>query len=228
MNDYSGRNVVVTGGRGALGSALVNLLVERGARCFVPSRSPSTDDNDRPGVAVVDSIDLSDEHSAVSFFAQVPALWGSFHVAGGFAMGGIEDTSGEMFNELLQRNAFTAFISCREAIRAMRLTGEGGRIVNVVARPVLVPTAQLGAYAASKAAVAALTTSLAEEVASEGIFINAVAPSIMNTPANRAAMPDAKHADWPQVEQVAQVMADLGSPRNAVARGAIVPVYGRT
>jgi NAD(P)-dependent dehydrogenase (short-subunit alcohol dehydrogenase family) len=84
------------------------------------------------------------------------------------------------------------------------------------------------AYAASKAAVAALTAALAEEVAKAGILVNAVAPSIMDTPANRAAMPKADHALWPKVEEVAATVVFLSSPENKVTRGAIVPVYGKS
>lgn len=84
------------------------------------------------------------------------------------------------------------------------------------------------AYTASKAAVAALTVALSEEVAKEGILVNAVAPSIMDTPANRAAMPNANHAAWPNVEEVAATILFLASPENKVTRGAIVPVYGRS
>ena len=84
------------------------------------------------------------------------------------------------------------------------------------------------AYTASKAAVAALTVALSEEVAKEGILVNAVAPSIMDTPANRAAMPNANHATWPKVEEVAATILFLASPDNKVTRGAIVPVYGRS
>jgi NAD(P)-dependent dehydrogenase (short-subunit alcohol dehydrogenase family) len=84
------------------------------------------------------------------------------------------------------------------------------------------------AYAASKAAVAALTVALAEEVAKDGVLINAVAPSIMDTPANRAAMPKADFAAWPKVEEVAATILFLASPENKVTRGSIVPVYGKS
>jgi NAD(P)-dependent dehydrogenase (short-subunit alcohol dehydrogenase family) len=86
----------------------------------------------------------------------------------------------------------------------------------------------MAAYAASKAAVAALTVALAEEVAKDGILVNAVAPSIMDTRTNRAAMPKADYAVWPKVEEVAATIAFLASPNNAVTRGAIVPVYGKS
>ncbi len=88
--------------------------------------------------------------------------------------------------------------------------------------------AGMSAYAASKAAVAALTVALAEEVAEQGILVNAVAPSILDTPENRASMPKANQAAWPKVEEVAATMLFLASPENRVTRGAIVPVYGRT
>src|SRR5205085_11686681 len=102
--------------------------------------------------------------------------------------------------------------------------------VNVAARPALEwrQGANMTAYTASKAGVAALTAALAEEVVKRGILVNAVAPSIMDTPANRKAMPKADHAAWPKVEEVAATIAFLASPDNKVTRGAIVPVYGRS
>jgi NAD(P)-dependent dehydrogenase (short-subunit alcohol dehydrogenase family) len=86
----------------------------------------------------------------------------------------------------------------------------------------------MAAYTASKAAVAALTAALAEEVAKGGILVNAVAPSIMDTPANRQAMPKADFSLWPKVEEVAATILFLASPENRVTRGAVVPVYGRS
>jgi len=84
------------------------------------------------------------------------------------------------------------------------------------------------AYTATKAGLVGLTQALAEEVAQDGILVNAVAPSIMDTPANRAAMPKADFAAWPKVEEVAATILFLASPGNAVTRGAIVPVYGKS
>ena len=113
---------------------------------------------------------------------------------------------------------------------AITRTGAGGRIVNVAARPGLEwrTGAGMAAYTASKAAVAALTVALAEEVAKAGILVNAVAPSIMDTAANRQDMPNADHALWPKVEEVAATICFLASPENRVTRGAVVPVYGRS
>ena len=111
----------------------------------------------------------------------------------------------------------------------MRASG-GGRIVNVAARPALEPRtgAGMSAYTASKAAVAALTAALGEELAKDNILVNAIAPSILDTPANRQAMPKANYDLWPKVEEVAATIAFLASPENVVTRSAIVPVYGRS
>jgi NAD(P)-dependent dehydrogenase (short-subunit alcohol dehydrogenase family) len=104
----------------------------------------------------------------------------------------------------------------------------GGRIVNVAARPAVIPTAGLAAYAPSKAAVASLTLTLSEELAPERIWVNAVLPSLMDTPPNRAAMPKADFSKWPKVADVAATIAFLASPQNTVTRGALVPAHGQT
>src|SRR5205823_10253322 len=127
-------------------------------------------------------------------------------------------------------NAVTCFLCCREAVRKMRSAPDshGGRIVNVASKPAVVPAAGLSAYAASKAAVANLTLGLSEELAAERIWVNAVLPSIMDTPANRQAMPKADFDKWPKVQEVAATIAFLASPQNSTSRGALVPVYGRS
>ena len=116
------------------------------------------------------------------------------------------------------------------AVNAMRPTGAGGRIVNVATRPALEWRAGAGmvAYTASKAAVAALTVALAEEVVKADILVNAIAPSTMDTAANRKAMPKADFSAWTKVEDVAATILFLASPENKVTRGGIVPVYGRS
>jgi NAD(P)-dependent dehydrogenase (short-subunit alcohol dehydrogenase family) len=145
-------------------------------------------------------------------------------------MAPIENTSKDDFLAQLSTNALTCFLCCREAVRIMKSRGAGGRIVNVAARPALFPELGAGmvAYTAAKAAVAAITQSLAAEVAASGILVNAVVPSIMDTPANRKAMPAANHDAWPKTHQVASTIAFLVSPDNTVTRAALVPVYGRS
>jgi NAD(P)-dependent dehydrogenase (short-subunit alcohol dehydrogenase family) len=181
---------------------------------------------DHDAVRVHEGLDLSKEADVTRLYGATSALYASVHIAGGFAMGPVSDTSLETWEHLMRMNATTCFLCCREAVRT--LGGGEGRIVNVAARPALVPTAQMSAYAASKAAVAALTGSLAEELAESGVWVNAIVPSIIDTAANRAAMPDADHAAWPTPEQIAETVAFLASPQNAVTRGALVPVYGKS
>ena len=142
----------------------------------------------------------------------------------------IAETSLADFRRMIETNAVTCFLCCREGVRRMRSTpgNPGGRIVNVAAKAALIPTGGLSAYSASKAAVANLTLGLAEELAAECIWVNAVLPSIMDTPANRLAMPDADFTKWPKVEDVAATIAFLASPQNTATRGALVPVYGQS
>jgi NAD(P)-dependent dehydrogenase (short-subunit alcohol dehydrogenase family) len=176
------------------------------------------------------NVDLSDSAKVEAFYAQVPALWGSIHLAGGFTMAPVEKIESASFAEMMDTNARTTFLCSRAAIRSMLASGTSGRIVNVTARAGLDPRRGAGmvAYTASKAAVAAMTVALAEEVVRDGILVNAVAPSTMDTPANRQAMPKADHAAWPKVEEVAAAIVFLASPDNRVTRGDIMPVYGRS
>ncbi|HEY8430602.1 MAG TPA: SDR family NAD(P)-dependent oxidoreductase [Sandaracinaceae bacterium] len=232
MGDFANRHVVVTGGAGALGGAVVRALVERGAICHVPVHEPKELDRfpfrDHPRVTVRAGLDLTVESTVQRYYTELPDLWASVHLAGGFAMKPIAETTLEDFLRLMNTNAVTCFLACREAARKLREGGRGGRIVNVAAKPALSPTGGMAAYAASKAVVVSLTQSLAEELAPEGIYVNAVAPSIMDTPRNRADMPRADHSRWPKVEEVAAAVLFLASPESTVARGAIVPVYGRS
>lgn len=230
MSDFAGKHVVVTGGSGALGRAVVDLLLRRGAQVHVPcvESEPPPSVAGRDGVRAVGDVDMTDATSVASFYAGVPELWASIQIAGGFRMAALEDTSVDDLRFLLELNVVTCFNACREAVIAMR--GRGGRIVNVAARPAISPLQGAGvvAYAASKSAVATLTQALGEEVAGQNILVNAIVPSIIDTPANRAAMPDAKHEDWATVEELAQTIVHLASADNHVVRSALVPVFGRT
>jgi NAD(P)-dependent dehydrogenase (short-subunit alcohol dehydrogenase family) len=231
--DYQGRTVVITGGTGGLGTAVVAALTAAGAVCHVPYRHEADAQTLRqrghPQVTLHAQIDLTDEDAVGRLYAQIPNLWASIHLAGGFAPSRIAAAGKSVLAGQLDINLMTCYLCCRSAVVAMATNSAGGRIVNVAARPALEWRSGTGmtAYAASKAAVAALTVALAEEVAKDNILVNAVAPSILDTPANRQAMPKADHATWPKVEEVAQTILFLASPANKVTRGAVVPVYGR-
>lgn len=224
-SEFSGRNVVVTGATGELGAAVARQLLDAGATVHAPVRDPAKAD---PLFRAVLVPDLTDESAVAAFYEGLPPLWASIHCAGGFAMARIDDTTLGDLRKMLDMNTVSAFLCSREAIKEMR--GRGGRIVNVAAQPGVEPRRGSGmaAYAASKAAVAAITLSLAEEVAAEGIWVNAVVPSIMDTEANRRAMPKADHAKWPKLEEVAATILFLASPQNSATRAALVPVYGRS
>jgi NAD(P)-dependent dehydrogenase (short-subunit alcohol dehydrogenase family) len=232
--DFTDHHVLVTGGTGALGAAVVGSLLAAGAFCHVPCRPGREADEfahrGHPRLSLVSSATLADEGAVTGVFSALPELWASIHLAGGFAYGAIGNTSFAELKRQLEMNFVTCFLCCRAAVEAMRRGTRGGRIVNVAARPALEwrTGANMTAYAASKAAVAALTTALAEEVVKHGILVNAVAPSILDTPANRRDMPKADFGNWPKVEEVASTILFLASSDNASTRGAIVPVYGRS
>jgi NAD(P)-dependent dehydrogenase (short-subunit alcohol dehydrogenase family) len=230
--DFRDRHIVVTGGAGALGTAVVTALIEAGAVCHVPCFDEAEAKRfrlrDHKQVVLTVTGNLADEAAITGLYNGIAALWASIHIAGGFAAGPLTETSVATIRQQIDMNLVSCILCCRAAIKAM--AGGGGRIVNVAARPALEWRSGAGmtAYTASKAAVAAFTAALAEEVAKAGILVNAVAPSIMDTPANRQAMPKADFALWPKLEEVAATIVFLASPDNRVTRGGIVPVYGKS
>ncbi len=223
--------IVVTGATGALGASVVEVLLERGATVHLPMVEAELPKHlawrDNPRVRAAPKVSLDDEAHVAAFYASVPDLWASIHLVGGFAMAKVADTSLADFEKQWRLNTVTCFLACREAVKAIRKTGNGGRIVNVAARPVQVPTPGMIAYVTSKAGVASITQTLAAEVLAENILVNAVLPSTIDTPANRASMPKADFAVWPKPAQLAQTIAFLSSPENALTTGTLVPVYGR-
>lgn len=230
---FQDRHVVITGGTGALGIAVTGALLDAGAVCHVPYRSE--DEAQRfphrahKNVSLTALGDLADETAVNKYYDGIARLWASIHIAGGFAFAPIEKSDKALLMGQIESNLVSSYLTCRAAVAAFRRASGGGRIVNVAARHALEPRlgANATAYAAAKAGVAALTQALAEEVVKDGILVNAVAPSIMDTPANRKSMPNADYATWPKVEEVAATILFLASPQNAVTRGAVVPVYGK-
>jgi NAD(P)-dependent dehydrogenase (short-subunit alcohol dehydrogenase family) len=229
--DFHDRHIVITGGAGALGTALVGALIEAGATCHVPCMDEAEAQRfalrANKQVKLVVTGSLSDEAAVSRLYQPISPLWASIHLAGGFAAGALRETSAATIHQQIDMNLMSCLLCCRAAVTAM---AGGGRIVNVAARAALEWRSGAGmvAYTASKAAVAALTAALAEEVAKDGILVNAVAPSIMDTAANRKSMPKADYDLWPKVEEVAATIMFLASPDNRVTRGAVVPVYGKS
>lgn len=228
---FTDRHVVVTGGTGALGQAVVSLLIAAGAICHVPSHRPldNAPDDKTGRLHIVPGMDLSEAASVDEFYGTLPSLWASIHLAGGFAMAPLGDTTQTDFRHMFEMNAMTTFLCCRAAVRVMRKTQTGGRIVNVAARPALEPRkgAHMAAYATAKAAVMALTQALAEELKGDHILVNAIAPSTIDTPANRMAMPKADPTKWLAPEAAAETILHLASPANMEISGAVLPLYAR-
>lgn len=239
QGEFSGCHVVITGGCGALGTVVVAALLNEGAMCYVPNYGAEELEGwaprNHPNLTVVEGIDLTEEIHVRRFYQEVPPLWASIHLAGGFRMARLENTSADEFAHQFRLNALTCFLCCRESVASIRRRiseipagTTGGRVVNAAARPALEPRsgASMVAYTSSKAAVAAMTLALSEELAAERIWVNAVAPSILDTPANRESMPAAPHASWPSVTDVAKTIVQLASPGNGCVRGGVVPAYG--
>jgi NAD(P)-dependent dehydrogenase (short-subunit alcohol dehydrogenase family) len=203
----------VTGAAGALGGGVLAVLRAQGATTII--------------APTIDEVKLDDEKAVEALYAGIPELWASIHLVGGFAMAPITDTTLADFEKQWRMNTVTCFLTCREAVRTMRKSGHGGRIVNVAARPVIAPTGGMIAYVASKAGVASITQSLAAELVNDRILVNAVLPSTIDTPANRAAMPKADFDRWPKPAELGEAIAFLASPANTVTSGTLLPVFGK-
>ncbi len=219
--------MVVTGSAGGLGPAVVDALLAAGAICHLPLRGGGDGARQETGLVSVAGVELTDEAEVRAFYASRPPLWASVHLAGGFRAAPILETSLAELRAQVDQNLTTAFLCCREAARNLRAGGAGGRIANVGSRAAAVPAGGAVAYTVAKAGVAALTEALADELRGDGILVNAVVPSIIDTPANRAAMPSADHARWPKPAEIAAALTWLISPGNRLTSGALVPVYGR-
>jgi NAD(P)-dependent dehydrogenase (short-subunit alcohol dehydrogenase family) len=233
---FTNKHIIITGGTGGLGQAVVGKLLEAGASCSIPCFDESELENfeheSHENLYIQIEVDLTDEETTRDFYSKAieenGTLWGSVHIAGGFGMGGIDDITKDDFMKQINMNLVSCFNACKTATGHMH--NGGGRIVNIASRPGLEPRQGAGMipYTVSKAGVAALTQSLAAEVVEDDILVNAVAPSTIDTPANRDSMPEADFNKWPTPEEIANQILYLISAENTVTRGAIATVYGKS
>ena len=227
-NQLIHRRVIVTGGLGALGRQVGVELSARGAHVALVDRVASVAPE---GVeAVFGEVDLGDANSTANAFRQIAERLGGVdalvNIAGGFAWETLESGSIETWDRLYAMNVRTAVIASREILPYL-MREKSARIVNVGALAALKAGVGMGAYAASKAGVARLTEALAEELKDRQVTVNAVLPSIIDTPANRADMPDADTSRWVATDKLAAVIAFLLSDDASAVTGACLPVAGR-
>lgn len=227
------RSAIVTGGTGGLGSAVVGRLLDDGWRVVVPwivedelERVP-----DRDGLVLVQA-DLFDPDAVASVVAlgadsgKAP-LRGVVNLVGGFAMGGrVHETPIDEFEEQFRRNLRPTYLVTAAAVPHLLSSG-GGAIVCVGTRAALQPFPGAAGYISSKAAVIAFAQAVASEYKNDGIRCNAILPSVIDTPGNRASMPKADFEKWVKPAQIAGVIANLLNDDTSPTSGAAIPVYGR-
>jgi NAD(P)-dependent dehydrogenase (short-subunit alcohol dehydrogenase family) len=220
MSNFDGQSVVVTGAAGALGRGVADAFVAVGAKVT----GIDIIDLDAPFTTLkADLVDPAGAQSAVDQIGPIDVL---ANVAGGFAMGdSIAETSDETWNFMFDLNARTVLNMARAVVPGMRERGRG-KIVNIGARAGLRGAGAMGAYSASKSVVIRLTESLADELKGDGINVNCILPSIIDTERNRADMPNADFSTWVTPEAMAKVVIFLASSAADPIHGAALPVEG--
>ena len=220
--DLAGKRVVITGAGGALGRAVAERAAQYGAHCILvdlafPPGAPA-------GERYV--VDLSDRDATATSLAAIGPVDALFNVAGGFAMGeNAWEADADVWDSMFTINVRTLQNAVRAVVPGMLERGRGA-IVNVGALGAQKGLAQMSSYCAAKSTVMRLTESLSAELRERGINVNAVLPSLIDTPRNRGDMPGADHSRWVRPEDLANVICFLGSDAARAVHGALVPVTG--
>jgi NAD(P)-dependent dehydrogenase (short-subunit alcohol dehydrogenase family) len=224
----TGRIFAITGAAGVLGSAVAKAAAAQGHRLALidhNSHCPGPD-----GAFVLTGVDLTDAVQVGTAFDAIAAEMGGIdvllNIAGGFRWQTLEDGDPRTWSTMHSLNLLSAANACRAAVPLLKRSA-AGRIVNVGAAAAMRAAAGMGPYAASKAGVHALTQSLAEELKAHRVTVNAVLPSIIDTPTNRDDMPDADFSAWVSPDDLAAVILFLASEAASAVTGALVPVTGR-
>jgi len=236
VSDLSGRVVVITGATGHLGRAVVSAFLDAGSHVAAPYRGEAGANALRESFAsagdrlTLEAADPRDETSMSQFAESIVRRFGRIDalaaLAGGFAGGAVADTPVDAIRALFEQNVVTAYATIRGVLPHMRARAYG-RIVCVAARPALRGAKNTAGYSIAKTGVVRFVESLAEEVKEEGITVNAVLPSTIDHPVNRANMPKADPKKWVQPEELAAAILFLCSPEASGVTGAAIPVFGR-
>jgi len=237
MSDkFEGKVVLVAGGTGGLGRAVSLAFLEEGAKVVATYRKQEEFDalKGRAGAngARLDgnSVDVTDELPVRQLIEKILAKHGRLdalvNTVGGYAAGAtLWELETKVFDQMLELNLRSGYALSRAAVRAMLKQGRGA-IVNVASKAALDHAAGAAAYAASKAAAVAMLDSLAADIRGTGVRVNTILPSIIDTEANRKAMPNADFRKWPKPEDIARVILFLCTEEAKVIHGAAIPVYG--
>jgi len=223
MSDLDGRTVIVAGTSGALGSGLATAFTAAGAQVVGVDRA-APDDRARVDGVRYEVADLTDDAHVAAVLDGVDSPWAVVSTVGGFApKSSIAELDPEELDVQLTLNLMTAAVLTKHALRVMKPAGEG-RVVLTASRAASDTKGNGFAYSVSKLGVLHLVRMASEEVAGTGITVNAVVPSIIDTPANRAAMPDSDHDRWPKIADLARAYLYLASPLSTPVNGAALPV----
>ena len=224
--NMDGRVVLITGAKGGLGSFVTERFLAAGATVVGTSRSIRQSDFPNPKFTAM-PVDFSDAAAVQGLVDQIISKFGKLdvlaHVMGGFAAGAVAETDDKTWKQMLDLNLISAFYALRSVVPSMR-KAKYGRIVAVGSLAATEPHAALGAYVASKMAMAALVRTVAMENADANITANVVLPGTMDTPANRASMPSADFSKWVQPNDVASLILTLADESSGLITGTLVPV----
>lgn len=234
MSQFENQVVVVTGAAGNLGAAVANAFAAQGAHIVAIDRSTETMEKLFPTLAgtpnhlLVEGINLMDDEAIQRVAKNIDARFGRVDVlvntVGGYRAGTpVHETPLASWHFMLELNAGTVYSACHAILPIMLKNGHG-HIINTSAKAGLAGSANHSAYSASKSAVMRLTESLAAEYKDRGITVNTVMPATIDTPQNRAAMPNADFSKWTTPEQIAAVITFLASDAGSIITGAHIPV----
>jgi NAD(P)-dependent dehydrogenase (short-subunit alcohol dehydrogenase family) len=236
MAAFEGKVVLVTGATGNLGQVVARKFAAQGAKLALVARN--ADDlkalaDELGGETMTEAADLGDPESVDALVKRIEARFGGIdvlaHTVGGYAAGKpVHETGIDVLEKVINLNVRPVFVTCGRVAKSMVERGQGGKIAVVLAKSALKGSANNGAYTASKAAAQRIVESMAAELRDQNINVNAVLPSIIDSPPNRKDMPNADPAKWVTADDVANAILFLCSPEGEKLNGASLEVYGRS